>query len=159
MTISPSAVGHLSHLSVNLLTSDLWFVQVCPCRPSALRVTTPSHLMPIPLSLTTLSRNTKSKEHPHTPVRACESLWVTIYHTIQCKIKQNDTIPYNTTTLDVTTQEMLEKSGYLLKMGSQVKAWKRRWFILRNGEILYYKSPVSLHTSSLCAFLTELVQQ
>ncbi|XP_017332438.2 pleckstrin homology domain-containing family H member 1 isoform X1 [Ictalurus punctatus] len=39
--------------------------------------------------------------------------------------------------------ETLEKSGYLLKMGSQVKAWKRRWFILRNGEILYYKSPVS----------------
>ncbi|XP_048083398.1 pleckstrin homology domain-containing family H member 1 isoform X1 [Alosa alosa] len=37
--------------------------------------------------------------------------------------------------------EMLEKSGYLLKMGSQVKAWKRRWFTLRNGEILYYKSP------------------
>lgn len=41
-------------------------------------------------------------------------------------------------------QEMLEKSGYLLKMGSQVKAWKRRWFMLRNGEILYYKSPVSV---------------
>uniref|UniRef100_A0AAX7USU3 Pleckstrin homology, MyTH4 and FERM domain containing H1 n=1 Tax=Astatotilapia calliptera TaxID=8154 RepID=A0AAX7USU3_ASTCA len=40
-----------------------------------------------------------------------------------------------------TGPEMLEKSGYLLKMGSQVKAWKRRWFILRNGEILYYKSP------------------
>uniref|UniRef100_A0A8D3CTI4 Pleckstrin homology domain containing, family H (with MyTH4 domain) member 1 n=1 Tax=Scophthalmus maximus TaxID=52904 RepID=A0A8D3CTI4_SCOMX len=38
-------------------------------------------------------------------------------------------------------QETLEKSGYLLKMGSRVKAWKRRWFILRNGEILYYKSP------------------
>uniref|UniRef100_A0A9J7Y074 Pleckstrin homology domain containing, family H (with MyTH4 domain) member 1 n=2 Tax=Cyprinus carpio TaxID=7962 RepID=A0A9J7Y074_CYPCA len=37
--------------------------------------------------------------------------------------------------------ESLEKTGYLLKMGSQVKAWKRRWFILRNGEILYYKSP------------------
>ncbi|XP_073720906.1 pleckstrin homology domain-containing family H member 1-like [Misgurnus anguillicaudatus] len=37
--------------------------------------------------------------------------------------------------------ETLEKSGYLLKMGSQVKAWKRRWFILKNGEILYYKSP------------------
>uniref|UniRef100_A0A668ASA8 Pleckstrin homology domain containing, family H (with MyTH4 domain) member 1 n=1 Tax=Myripristis murdjan TaxID=586833 RepID=A0A668ASA8_9TELE len=40
-----------------------------------------------------------------------------------------------------TGPEMLEKSGYLLKMGSRVKAWKRRWFILRNGEILYYKSP------------------
>ncbi|KAK7940437.1 hypothetical protein WMY93_003763 [Mugilogobius chulae] len=37
--------------------------------------------------------------------------------------------------------ETLEKSGYLLKMGAQVKAWKRRWFVLRNGEILYYKSP------------------
>ncbi|XP_051941465.1 pleckstrin homology domain-containing family H member 1 isoform X2 [Hippocampus zosterae] len=37
--------------------------------------------------------------------------------------------------------ETLEKCGYLLKMSSQVKAWKRRWFILRNGEILYYKSP------------------
>uniref|UniRef100_A0A8C6TDV3 Pleckstrin homology domain containing, family H (with MyTH4 domain) member 1 n=1 Tax=Neogobius melanostomus TaxID=47308 RepID=A0A8C6TDV3_9GOBI len=40
-----------------------------------------------------------------------------------------------------TGPETLEKSGYLLKMGSQVKAWKRRWFVLRNGEILYYKSP------------------
>lgn len=39
-------------------------------------------------------------------------------------------------------QEVLEKSGYLLKMGRQVQAWKRRWFILRNGRILYYKSPV-----------------
>ncbi|XP_053553811.1 pleckstrin homology domain-containing family H member 1 [Bombina bombina] len=37
--------------------------------------------------------------------------------------------------------EPLEKSGYLLKMGSHVKTWKRRWFVLRNGEILYYKSP------------------
>ncbi|XP_054652692.1 pleckstrin homology domain-containing family H member 1 isoform X2 [Dunckerocampus dactyliophorus] len=40
-----------------------------------------------------------------------------------------------------TGPETLEKSGYLLKMGGQVRAWKRRWFILRNGEILYYKSP------------------
>ncbi|KAF7251575.1 Pleckstrin-likey domain-containing family H member 1, partial [Varanus komodoensis] len=35
----------------------------------------------------------------------------------------------------------LEKSGYLLKMGNQIKAWKRRWFVLRNGQIMYYKSP------------------
>ncbi|XP_015986802.2 pleckstrin homology domain-containing family H member 1 isoform X1 [Rousettus aegyptiacus] len=37
--------------------------------------------------------------------------------------------------------ESLEKSGYLLKMGSRVKTWKRRWFVLQQGQILYYKSP------------------
>ncbi|XP_043931003.1 pleckstrin homology domain-containing family H member 2 [Protopterus annectens] len=35
----------------------------------------------------------------------------------------------------------LEKSGYLLKMGGKVKTWKRRWFVLKGGELLYYKSP------------------
>ncbi|XP_041122744.1 pleckstrin homology domain-containing family H member 1 [Polyodon spathula] len=47
----------------------------------------------------------------------------------------------STYSCESNTAEPLEKSGYLLKMGSQVKAWKRRWFILRNGEIWYYKSP------------------
>uniref|UniRef100_A0A8B9G466 Pleckstrin homology, MyTH4 and FERM domain containing H1 n=1 Tax=Amazona collaria TaxID=241587 RepID=A0A8B9G466_9PSIT len=37
--------------------------------------------------------------------------------------------------------EPIEKSGYLLKMGNQVKMWKRRWFVLRNRQIMYYKSP------------------
>ncbi|XP_062432688.1 pleckstrin homology domain-containing family H member 1 [Rhea pennata] len=37
--------------------------------------------------------------------------------------------------------EPMEKSGYLLKMGNQVKMWKRRWFVLRNRQIMYYKSP------------------
>ncbi|KFO24191.1 pleckstrin homology domain-containing family H member 1 isoform X1 [Fukomys damarensis] len=37
--------------------------------------------------------------------------------------------------------EALEKSSYLLKMGSRVKTWKRRWFVLRQGQIMYYKSP------------------
>uniref|UniRef100_A0A8D0BSE3 Pleckstrin homology, MyTH4 and FERM domain containing H1 n=1 Tax=Salvator merianae TaxID=96440 RepID=A0A8D0BSE3_SALMN len=40
-----------------------------------------------------------------------------------------------------TCSEPLEKSGYLLKMGNRVKAWQRRWFVLRNGQIMYYKSP------------------
>ncbi|XP_066492806.1 pleckstrin homology domain-containing family H member 1 [Tiliqua scincoides] len=39
------------------------------------------------------------------------------------------------------SNEPLEKSGYLLKMSNQVKTWKRRWFVLRNGQIMYYKSP------------------
>uniref|UniRef100_A0A8C9TVC4 Pleckstrin homology, MyTH4 and FERM domain containing H2 n=1 Tax=Scleropages formosus TaxID=113540 RepID=A0A8C9TVC4_SCLFO len=37
--------------------------------------------------------------------------------------------------------EPLEKSGYLLKMGGKEKTWKRRWFVLKAGELLYYKSP------------------
>ncbi|XP_064014476.1 pleckstrin homology domain-containing family H member 2 isoform X3 [Pogoniulus pusillus] len=37
--------------------------------------------------------------------------------------------------------EPLEKSGYLLKMGGKVKTWKRQWFVLKGGELLYYKSP------------------
>ncbi|KAM4693408.1 pleckstrin homology domain-containing family H member 2 [Discoglossus pictus] len=37
--------------------------------------------------------------------------------------------------------ELLEKSGYLLKMGGKIKTWKRRWFVLKSGELLYYKSP------------------
>ncbi|XP_053130423.1 pleckstrin homology domain-containing family H member 1 isoform X2 [Hemicordylus capensis] len=37
--------------------------------------------------------------------------------------------------------ESLEKSGYLLKISSRMKTWKRRWFVLKNGQIMYYKSP------------------
>ncbi|XP_036402517.1 pleckstrin homology domain-containing family H member 2 [Megalops cyprinoides] len=44
-------------------------------------------------------------------------------------------------TSDNGKNEPLEKSGYLLKMGGRVKTWKRRWFVLKAGELLYYKSP------------------
>ncbi|XP_068182982.1 pleckstrin homology domain-containing family H member 2 isoform X2 [Antennarius striatus] len=38
--------------------------------------------------------------------------------------------------------EPMEKSGYLLKMvKTWKKTWKRHWFVLRDGELLYYKSP------------------
>ncbi|XP_050982703.1 pleckstrin homology domain-containing family H member 2 [Labeo rohita] len=38
--------------------------------------------------------------------------------------------------------ESMEKSGYLLKMvKTWKKTWKRHWFVLKDGELLYYKSP------------------
>ncbi|CAN8023226.1 unnamed protein product, partial [Ixodes persulcatus] len=36
--------------------------------------------------------------------------------------------------------ESLEKSGYLTKLGGKLKTWKRRWFVLKNGALRYYKS-------------------
>lgn len=39
----------------------------------------------------------------------------------------------------------MEKSGYLLKMvKTWKKTWKRCWFVLKDGELLYFKSPVGL---------------
>ncbi|XP_060042931.1 pleckstrin homology domain-containing family H member 2 isoform X3 [Erinaceus europaeus] len=45
------------------------------------------------------------------------------------------------TPCDGNRQEPLEKSGYLLKRGARAQAWRRRWFILKGAELLYYKSP------------------
>ncbi|MBN3311931.1 PKHH1 protein, partial [Atractosteus spatula] len=58
-----------------------------------------------------------------------------------CSEPEHKLLRTSTYSCESACAEPLEKSGYLLKMGSQVKAWKRRWFVLRNGEILYYKSP------------------
>jgi hypothetical protein len=32
------------------------------------------------------------------------------------------------------------KSGYLMKKGERRKAWKKRWFVLRGGQVAMYKS-------------------
>ncbi|XP_076141882.1 pleckstrin homology domain-containing family H member 2 [Alosa pseudoharengus] len=46
------------------------------------------------------------------------------------------------TACDGGKNESMEKSGYLLKMvKTWKKTWKRRWFVLKDGELLYYKSP------------------
>ncbi|XP_041353761.1 pleckstrin homology domain-containing family H member 2-like isoform X2 [Gigantopelta aegis] len=41
---------------------------------------------------------------------------------------------------DSQKHDTLEKCGYLSKLSGKVKTWKRRWFVLRNGELFYYKS-------------------
>lgn len=36
--------------------------------------------------------------------------------------------------------ESLEKSGHLAKLGGKLKTWRKRWFILKNGILSYWKS-------------------
>jgi serine/threonine protein kinase len=33
-----------------------------------------------------------------------------------------------------------EKVGYMMKEGGSIKTWKKRWFVLKDGELSYYKS-------------------
>ncbi|XP_044747899.1 uncharacterized protein CG43867 isoform X7 [Coccinella septempunctata] len=35
--------------------------------------------------------------------------------------------------------ESLEKSGSLAKLGGKLKTWRKRWFVLKNGTLTYYK--------------------
>ncbi|CAG2107228.1 unnamed protein product [Medioppia subpectinata] len=36
--------------------------------------------------------------------------------------------------------DVMEKSGYLTKLGGRLKTWQRRWFTLKDGVLSYYKS-------------------
>ena len=40
-------------------------------------------------------------------------------------------------------EKSLEKSGYLTKLGGKIKTWKRRYFVLKNSTLSYWKSHVS----------------
>lgn len=37
----------------------------------------------------------------------------------------------------------MEKSGYLNKLGDRTKSLKRRWFVVKEGAMSYYKSQAS----------------
>ena len=39
-------------------------------------------------------------------------------------------------------EKALEKSGYLTKLGGKIKSWRRRYFVLKNGTLSYWKSQV-----------------
>lgn len=38
------------------------------------------------------------------------------------------------------SESTLVKSGYLMKKGERRKAWQKRWFVLRGGQVAMYKS-------------------
>ncbi|KAI2798972.1 Pleckstrin y domaincontaining H member 2 [Blomia tropicalis] len=37
-------------------------------------------------------------------------------------------------------ENRFEKSGYLLKLSGRFRTWKRRWFVVKQGVMMYYKS-------------------
>lgn len=53
------------------------------------------------------------------------------------------------------SENVAVKSGYLMKKGERRKAWKKRWFVLRGGQVAMYKSDKVgvLHLVSTCELL------
>ncbi|XP_054160469.1 pleckstrin homology domain-containing family H member 2-like [Oppia nitens] len=39
-----------------------------------------------------------------------------------------------------TLNDIFEKSGYLTKLGGRLKTWRRRWFVLKDNVLSYYRS-------------------
>ena len=56
-------------------------------------------------------------------------------------------------------EKALEKSGYLTKLGGKIKSWKKRYFMLKNGTLCYWKSQVRINPEFLILFwqLTKFV--
>lgn len=40
--------------------------------------------------------------------------------------------------------DQIRKEGWLQKQGQTINSWKKRWFVLQNGQLLYYTSDVKL---------------
>uniref|UniRef100_A0A8C0Y346 Pleckstrin homology, MyTH4 and FERM domain containing H2 n=1 Tax=Cyprinus carpio carpio TaxID=630221 RepID=A0A8C0Y346_CYPCA len=60
----------------------------------------------------------------------------------ECSEPENKLPKTCSSSSDSGKTESMEKSGYLIKMvKTWKKTWKRHWFVLKDGELLYYKSP------------------
>lgn len=53
--------------------------------------------------------------------------------------------------------ESLEKAGHLAKLGGKLKTWRKRWFVLRNGVLTYWKSQVCVTNTVNETFLIQKV--
>lgn len=45
-------------------------------------------------------------------------------------------------TVSPRRESSLEKMGYLTKLGGKLKTWKKRYFVLKDGTLTYWKSQV-----------------
>ncbi|TYJ26369.1 hypothetical protein E1A91_A07G115000v1 [Gossypium mustelinum] len=41
-----------------------------------------------------------------------------------------------------------ERAGWLTKQGDYIKTWRRRWFVLKRGKLLWFKDPGSVARTS-----------
>ncbi|XP_076065828.1 uncharacterized protein CG43867 isoform X3 [Oratosquilla oratoria] len=48
-------------------------------------------------------------------------------------------------TMSPRRESSLEKSGYLTKLGGKLKTWRKRYFVLKDGTLTYWKSQSDVH--------------
>ncbi|KAK3853635.1 hypothetical protein Pcinc_039837 [Petrolisthes cinctipes] len=48
-------------------------------------------------------------------------------------------------TISPRRESSLEKTGYLTKLGGKLKTWKKRYFVLKDGTLTYWKSQSDIH--------------
>ncbi|XP_068221878.1 pleckstrin homology domain-containing family A member 1-like [Palaemon carinicauda] len=48
-------------------------------------------------------------------------------------------------TVSPRRESSLEKNGYLIKLGGKLKTWKKRYFVLKEGTLTYWKSQSDIH--------------
>ncbi|XP_066982425.1 uncharacterized protein CG43867 isoform X7 [Macrobrachium rosenbergii] len=48
-------------------------------------------------------------------------------------------------TVSPRRESSLEKNGYLIKLGGKLKTWKKRYFVLKDGTLTYWKSQSDIH--------------
>uniref|UniRef100_A0A8C1ZYG8 Pleckstrin homology domain containing, family H (with MyTH4 domain) member 2 n=1 Tax=Cyprinus carpio TaxID=7962 RepID=A0A8C1ZYG8_CYPCA len=120
----PSWVSHATNSTTNL---NLSFCFMCPT-PS------PQSLNVLFFSAVSLSSMTSESDYAIPP---------DAYSTdTECSEPENKLPKTCSSSTDNGKTESMEKSGYLLKMvKTWKKTWKRHWFVLKDGELLYYKSP------------------
>ncbi|GKV26195.1 hypothetical protein SLEP1_g35538 [Rubroshorea leprosula] len=49
---------------------------------------------------------------------------------------------------DIEFWSQPERTGWLTKQGDYIKTWRRRWFVLKQGKLLWFKDPYSVNRSS-----------
>ncbi len=64
-----------------------------------------------------------------------------IYHRIvKEEIKMDTDINGGNSGNTIGVGAKVEKQGYLIKQGGRIKTWKRRWFVLRDNCLYYFKT-------------------